>query len=52
MVRSACKVCPQSAQGLLLFTKQASEATFTPLHMHSTVGKVNNNVLLVHTMLC
>ena len=34
--------------GLLLFTKQA---TFTPFAMHGIVNKVNNNALLVQTML-
>ena len=34
--------------GLLLFTKQA---TYTPFAMHGIVGKVNNNALLVQTVL-
>ena len=33
---------------LLLLTKQT---IFTPLAMHGIIGKVNNNVLLVHTIL-
>ena len=34
--------------GLLLFAKQTS---FTPFVMHSIVGKVNNNALLLQTVL-
>ena len=34
--------------GLLLFVKQA---TFTPFAMYGIVGKVNNNTLLVQTVL-
>ena len=34
--------------GLLMFIKQA---TFTPFAMHGIVGKVNNNGLLLQTVL-